>query len=125
MRLAFFQSIPDFLSGPGQIELDQVDLDLGQTQYDNVTDVIHDFPIENAGEYFVRVTGDSRTDYSLLLTRNVDFNLEANDDFASAQPLDAVEAGRRWMMGHLNGTSDTSDMYVIRASKPINIETFF
>ncbi len=124
VRLAFFQSIPDSYSGPGQIELDQLQLDLGQTQYTNVTDVIRNFVVENAAEYMVRVSGDSRTDYSLLLTRNVDFNLEGNDNFASAQPLEAIEAGRHWSLGHLNGTSDPSDFYQIQITGPIGLETF-
>jgi hypothetical protein len=124
VRLAFFQNIPETDAGPGQIELDQIELDLGQTHYDNVNDAIVDYRVNTSGNYFVRVSGDNDIEYSLLMTRNVGFDLERNDDFASAQSLGPEEAGRRWMLGHLDGASDASDFYIMRAPRTIELETF-
>jgi hypothetical protein len=70
------------------------------------------------------VTGDQRTEYSLLMTRNVGFNLEKNDDMDTAQSLGPQIAGRRWMIGHLNDVSDKSDFYAMQVQHPIDIETF-
>jgi hypothetical protein len=124
VRLAFVQSIPDSFAGPGQIELDQVELDLGQVFYTNVTDVIDGHEVASTSDHFVRVTGDQGTEYSLVMTRNVSFNLEPNDTRPSAQSLGAQTAGRRWMIGHLDGATDSSDFYVMRATRPVDLETF-
>src|SRR5262249_15220915 len=42
------------------------------------------------------------TDYSLVVTRNVEFDTEGNDTVPTAQPLLTPEtSGRRWAMGSL------------------------
>ncbi|KKK57038.1 hypothetical protein LCGC14_3058510, partial [marine sediment metagenome] len=45
-----------------------------------------------ADPYFARVRGDAYTDYSLVITRNADFDVEPNDDLAAAQELTPSES---------------------------------
>ncbi len=80
----------------------------------NLGQVIDNFIATKKGTYYLRVTGSNSggTDYSLVVTRNADFEAEANDSFASAQDLVSTEAdGRRWVLGAIAPT----DTYVASA----------
>jgi hypothetical protein len=89
-------------------------LAVGRTGASNLGQVIDNFAATKAGTYYLRVTGSTSdgTDYSLVVTRNADFDTEANDAFATAQDLVSPEAdGRRWVMGAIV----PSDTYVASA----------
>ena len=89
-------------------------LAVGRTGPTNLGQVIDNFIATKKGTYYLRVTGTNSggTDYSLVVTRNADFEAEANDSFASAQDLVSTEAdGRRWVLGAIAPT----DTYVASA----------
>jgi hypothetical protein len=76
----------------------------------NVAEVISNFVAPAAGTYFA-VVGSGGVDYSLLVTRNADFDTEDNNDLASAREvLSTPVAGRQWVLGSLGtGPSLTVD----------------
>ncbi len=51
-----------------------------------------------ADTYFTQVSGDD-ADYSLVITRNADFDTEENDDLASAQQLTGTHAALGYLAG--------------------------
>ena len=61
----------------------------------NLDSVISNFVIPAAGTYYARVTGATNVPYNLVVTRNAAFDTEANDTFATAQPL----AGNKGYLG--------------------------
>src|SRR5262249_20590021 len=93
----------------------------------NVDKIISDFVAPATGTYYVRVStpgaisSDSFTpsDYTLVLTRNADFDTEGNSSLATAQPVAGTQvAGRQWVLGNLelpsldlinNGSFETGD----------------
>ena len=86
-------------------------LAVGRGGTTNLSQVINNFVATTKDTYYVRVTGSSSvgTDYSLVVTRNADFDTEANDSFATAQDLVGPEMdSRRWAMGAIVPT----DSYV-------------
>ena len=52
-----------------------------------MTKTISNYLITAAGTYYARVTGDANLPYTLVVTRNVTFDSEANDTFATAQSI--------------------------------------
>jgi hypothetical protein len=52
----------------------------------NVSFVIQDFVAQTAGSYYARLTGTGQSDYSMIITRSADFELEPTDQ-AHAQSL--------------------------------------
>jgi subtilisin family serine protease len=105
VRLVFRQNIPQAGTGPGQIEFDGIRLTvLGAPG--NVDRFIRNFVAPETGTYFVRIPGGVATDYSLLVTRNTEFDLEPNDSLETAQPIaSSPAAGRQWVVGHLGASS--------------------
>ena len=71
-----------------------VDLQLlapdGTTVLASAEETIGNFRATAGGRYYVRVSGDPNATYSLLVTRDVTFDTEPNDAFASAQDLDGT-----------------------------------
>ena len=67
----------------------------------NLDSVINNFAIPSAGTYFVSVTGGAIVNYNIIVTRNAAFDTEANDVFASPQPL----GGNRSAMGAIVGVA--------------------
>lgn len=85
----------------GQLSLDLVDetglvLAVGSSGFLNASRAISDFVAPAAGRYYWRVSGD--VDYSLVLTRSAIFDLEPNDDAATAPFLgvDTAALGHVW-----------------------------
>jgi hypothetical protein len=67
---------------------------------ENASQVISNFGVTSTTTYYAQVIRASQGDYSLIVTRNADFDTERNNDIASAQNLIAAEAaGRRWVVG--------------------------
>lgn len=106
VRLNFVESVPQPTRGPGQIEFDAISVETGGGP-SNVDDVIERFVAPGEGTYYVRVNGDEGTDYSLVATRSAEFDLEDNNDFASAQPIaSSTFGGRQYVLGHV-GSSES------------------
>ena len=101
VRLYFQEYVPQSGTGPAQAEIDAVSLRT-VVRPTNVDDLISNFVAPASGTYYIRVTGTTGTDYSLVATRNADFDLEDNNTIATAQPILAPEvAGRQWVLGAL------------------------
>jgi hypothetical protein len=85
---------------------------------DNVSQIIQDFVATKTGTYYLQVTGTA--EYSLLVTRDTTFDVEANNSITAAQDVTTPEvASRRWVLGsiskseeidHTGGFSDPSDV---------------
>ena len=102
VRLFFHEEIPEFFTGPAQIEFDDIRLITSQFLPTNVDNVISNFVAPERGTYFARVGGDGGTDYSLLVTRSADFEIEDENNIDLAQEvLSTQAAGRQWMLGHI------------------------
>jgi hypothetical protein len=61
----------------------------------NVDRVINNFVAATSGTYYARVGGNVNVPYDLVVTRNAAFDTEANDSFATAQPI----AGNKGALG--------------------------
>ncbi len=86
IRLVFREQIPEFFTGPAQIEFDAIRLELGGEEGPaprNVDRLVRDFVAQESGAHFVRVSGDVDTEYSLVVTRNSEFGLEFGEDGAT------------------------------------------
>ncbi len=102
VRLLFRAQVPDSFTGPGQLEVDNVQLWTGTVWPENVDDLIRDFVAPKTGVYYVRVTGTPLTRYSLMTARNMEFDLESNDTIESAQDLLVPDvSGRQWILARL------------------------
>ena len=128
VRLMFRQDVPDSYTGDAQFELDNIQLDLGLTWPSNVDDLIRDFVAPKSGQYFVRVSGTPLTPYTVVATRNVEFDLEGNNDLASAQALLVPDVqGRQWLLGAVEtGPAVGSDFYqlVLEGGQRLSVDTF-
>ncbi len=81
--------------------------------------VIDDFVVTTSGKYYVKVSGKG-ADYSLVVTRNADFDVEPNNDFDSAQDVLSTEGSTgQWLLGFVGaargvdysgGFTDTSGL---------------
>jgi hypothetical protein len=119
VRLFIRAEIPEAFTGPGQVEIDGITLN-GDHRPTNVDRLIANFIPDESGTFFARVGGSDGTDYSLLVTRNADFDTESNDAIDLAQPVLAprVVSGH-WILGHvpgpgvLYGSSRDSDVFTI------------
>lgn len=88
-----------------------------------VVNTISDFVATASGTYYLQVTGTGIAQYSLVVTRNADFDAQTNHSIATAQELISPEvAGRRWVLGAIQPSQ--SDYYTITAtdSTPIEVE---
>ena len=85
--------------------------------------MIDNFVATMSGTYYVRVTGDNSdgTDYSLVVTRNADFDTESNDSMADAQDLIGSGFGAgRWVVGAVEPSPDP--LFAIDSSHPYTIQ---
>jgi hypothetical protein len=86
----------------------------GGTSATNVNSVISDFVAPAAGTYYARVVGTNvnGTNYSLVVTRNAEFNTEGNDSLATAQSLVSTQvAGQQWALGNVTGNVNLLDLH--------------
>ena len=85
----------------------------------NVTSVVTDYAVSAAGRYYAHVTGMG-ADYTLVVTRNLAFDLESNDTPAQAQDISATGAA----LGAISATGDV-DVYSIAATanETVTIQT--
>jgi FG-GAP-like repeat/Bacterial pre-peptidase C-terminal domain/FG-GAP repeat len=101
-------------------------LAVGRTGATNVGQVINTFVAAKSGTYYVRITGadPAGTDYSVVVTRNAEFDTENNDTTSTAQDLIGPEvSARRWAMGSIDSTlGSPADFYRITAASNDTIE---
>lgn len=70
----------------------------------NVSDIISNYIATTTGTHYARVTAGSIGEYSLVATRNADFDTEGNSSIESAQDLISNQVGgRRWVLGYVSG----------------------
>jgi subtilase family serine protease len=62
-------------------------LSLGLTDAINVASHVRDFVPASTGTYYVRVTAEAASQYSLTITRGATFDIEPNDDLLTAQDI--------------------------------------
>jgi hypothetical protein len=128
IQLVFLATVPESFTGPGLVEIDAVEIQLGLSRPTNVDDVIQNFRAPASGQYFARVLGTPFTEYSLLVTRNTEFDIEDNNSIASAQPIGSgASNGRHWVLGYVDTAGPTrSDFYQIQLSpgQPFTVTTF-
>ncbi len=73
--------------------------------------------LEGRGEsYLIRVAGAAQTDYSLVITRNSDFDTESNNTSEQAQEISEVGAA----LGHVTDTDD--DWYQLQVNQGDSLE---
>ena len=97
-------------------------LALGRTGETSQEQVINSFLATTAGTYYVRLTGTDPdgTDYSLVVTRNAEFDTEPNDSIATAQDIVGPEvAGRRWAVGSVSEGGDLLGLRGTPVSGPL------
>ena len=97
-------------------------LTLGSTDLSpNVSQVVRDFIAPVSGLYRIRITGDPATKYSVVVTRNAEFDNGANDSIATAQDLVTPEsAGKRWALGAIE--PGTNALFVTDGANPYTIQ---
>ncbi len=91
-------------------------LAFAKTDARNVDAVFNNFVAPAAGTYYARLSAQGGVDYSLVVTRNADFDTEGNDELATAQELGPVQAA----LGHLGpegvaGAQDGLDLGIFAA----------
>lgn len=79
-------------SSPGDFSLELYSADgtllaSGLSDADNTDQYITGFVAPIAGTYYARVDGNATSEYSLVVTRSLEFGLEPNDDVGAAQDL--------------------------------------
>ena len=92
---------------------------LGTAGPSNVSVVIRNFVAAGAGTYYVRLNAatDTLTNYSLVVTRDADFDIEGNDTFAGAQDLRPHD-----VLGAIgNGGCPDSDFYAFGVNAGDNL----
>jgi autotransporter-associated beta strand protein len=68
----------------------------------NLTETISDFTVGSAGVYYACVTSSQALPYSLVITRNADFDTEPNDSLAAAQPISTAPTGHGMVLGSMD-----------------------
>jgi hypothetical protein len=90
-------------------------LAVGRTGATNLDRVLNNFVAPADGSYYVRVIGatgaDGHKDYSLVVTRNADFDTEPNNTLAAAQDI----SGTAGALGHVGGAGNADDYYGVNA----------
>ncbi len=107
-------------SASSQLDLQLLDADGavladGASGYENVSTAIGNYSAQQAGTYYLRVGGEG--DYDLVVNRNAAMDLEGNDAFDSAVPIEsAVVDGYQWSLGYVGGDTTLiadSDIYAV------------
>jgi ELWxxDGT repeat protein len=63
--------------------------------------------------YYVRIMNDSASEYSLVVTRDADFDTEANDSFATARDISGVGVALGYLDSGSGGGLDQADYYAL------------
>ncbi|RPJ21882.1 MAG: LEPR-XLL domain-containing protein, partial [Desulfobacteraceae bacterium] len=90
-------------------------ISMGDSAASNADQMIHNFIAPAAGTYYARVTGNADLEYTVLVTRGADFDLEQNGRAVNAQVL----SGSGSILGNLGqltrgeGLADTGEIAVI------------
>ena len=87
---------------------------------DNLTAAVNNFVAPATGTYYARVSGSGTGTYNLVVTRDAAFDTEANNSFATAQPL----AGAQGALGAV-GTIPLSAPTAVVPSSSANAEGDF
>lgn len=107
LSLTAGESVTLALTGPADLELLDpagTPVAVGAGGAEDVDSVIGNYVASATGTYLVRIssTSEQSSDYSLVVTRNADFEFEENDSPATAQPVVSTQvAGRQWMLGSI------------------------
>ena len=77
-----------------------------------VAGLFRDIVIPSAGLYSVRISGSAANiDYSLVITRNAELDVESNDQISGAQPVSSrMNAGQQRILGTFSGNTSTSNL---------------
>ncbi|HEY2415839.1 MAG TPA: S8 family serine peptidase, partial [Pirellulaceae bacterium] len=80
----------------------------------NVDAAINDLLLAAAGTYYVRVTGTGAVAYDLVVTKDAEFNIEANNTTTQAQDIFSGLTGLwQYAVGHVGASGDSADVYRI------------
>jgi Zn-dependent metalloprotease/methionine-rich copper-binding protein CopC len=93
----------------------------------NFDRVFKDFTAPTDGDYFIAVSSTASTNYSLVLSKNSEFNSEANDTMAQAQDiLSRQVGGDQWVFGHTGAAGDSADLFRVNlaAGAALTLQTF-
>lgn len=97
----------------GELDLQLIDADgdvlaMGAAACGDVAAAIPSYLADQGGTVFVRVAGTG--EYNLTVNRNAGMDIEDNDTFATAQPLNSsLIDGRRWASGQVGDPASGSD----------------
>ena len=89
----------------------------------NLDRVLTDFTAATAGTYYLEVAGGTAgVGYSLVVTKNAEFNIEPNSTIAQAQQVVSRQsAGEQFVLGHVGASGDGADIYLVNiAAAPID-----
>jgi outer membrane protein assembly factor BamB len=67
--------------------------------------------------YYARTTSDSASDYSLVVTRDAAFDIEANDSFATGQNISGVDVALGSLDAGSGGGLDQADFYAVNLNQ--------
>jgi Bacterial pre-peptidase C-terminal domain/Bacterial Ig-like domain len=81
----------------------------------NLDRVLTDFTAASSGTYYVVISGTiTGATYDAVITKNAEFNSEANNSIAQAQELlSRQSSGDQWVLGHVGASGDTVDLYKV------------
>lgn len=85
----------------------------------NFDKIISDYVAPTTGTYYARLSSSSfaPSDYTLVVTRNADFDTEGNNSLVTAQAVAGTQvAGRQWAMGYAQGGIDPSPLFALRGT---------
>ncbi|MDP2105161.1 MAG: ThuA domain-containing protein, partial [Desulfobulbaceae bacterium] len=68
----------------------------------NATQSIRNFVAPTDGTYYARISGQTGVEYTLLVTRNADFDLDPNGQISNAQPISATHT----VLGNIGSTTE-------------------
>jgi hypothetical protein len=101
-------------------------LALGRSGASNVGAVINDFVAPVSGTYFVRIGGDSFTNYSLVVTRDSDFATKPSSDFLHGQAqqvLSNTTASGQTILGYVAGAETSAYEVAVGGGQTLTVQT--
>jgi hypothetical protein len=101
-------------------------LALGRTGPTNVGAIINNFVAPSSGTYYVRIGGDSFANYSLVVTRDADFDTKPNADFLSGPAqmvLSSTTTSGQTVLGYLAGPELNTYQVQMQAGQTLQVQT--